>query len=476
MDARLNRANPDAPLNCQFLIDTFASKDTTKKENNLDLRINSVLIRRGQVHYDVLSEANTPRQFNPHHIGISEFSATLSLKALQKDSLNAQIRRMSFNEQSGFRLKRFTLKATANPRGIYLHELELNLPATSLRIDTLAARGDIASPRFLSNEETTYIGRLHASVTPADLSSFVPSLQYFQDSLHIDINFHGQGQRLQCTNFYLASPQKELVVHAEGILDHSAPSRPPYFFGKITQADISEKAIPWLFHNLKGNAAALPDLVQRLGFLKFQGDVSGYPSRLTAHGTLQSRPGLLNANMTMHTDTLTQQRSYSGKVSTTDFELGQLLAKDELGKTSFDLELNGLQYRNHRPESHVKGVISSLEYNHYQYQHIMLNGDFKPGGFNGHLALDDDNGQITIDGNFVTQQAVPDFNLRMKVRNFRPHKLHLTKKYEDTDIALNLTADFPAIPSMTSKENQPRQSLGTCGGCKPGLFPASSAN
>ncbi|WP_303915355.1 translocation/assembly module TamB domain-containing protein [Bacteroides mediterraneensis] len=442
LDARLRRTTPDAPLNCQFLIDTFASKDTTKKENNLDLRINSILIRRGQVHYDVLSEPVTPRKFNFHHIGIRELSATISLKTFQKDSLNAQIRRMSFNEQSGFRLKRFMLKATANPKGIYLHELTLNLPSTSLCIDTLSASGDVTSPHFLSEEETTYLGRLHASVTPADLSAFVPALEHFQDSLHMDLDFHGRGQQLRCTRFYLSSPQKELEVHAEGMIDHSSPSMPPYFFGKITQADISEKAFPWLFHNLKGNSIAVPDLIQRLGFLSFQGDVSGYPSQITAHGTLQSRPGLLNANMTMHTDTLTQQRTYSGRVSSTDFELGKLLAKDEIGKTSFDLELNGLQYRNHQPESHVKGVISSLVYNHYEYQHITLNGDYKPGGFNGHLGLDDENGQITIDGSFVTRQAVPDFNLRMKVRNFRPHKLHLTKEYKDTDVALNLTADF----------------------------------
>lgn len=116
LDARLNRAHPKAPLNCQFLIDTFASKDTTKSEKSIDLRINSVLIRRGQIHYDVLSESNTPRRFNPHHIGISELSATISLKALQTDSLNAQIRRMSFNEQSGFQLKKFALKATATPQ------------------------------------------------------------------------------------------------------------------------------------------------------------------------------------------------------------------------------------------------------------------------------------------------------------------------------------------------------------------------
>lgn len=32
-----------------------------------------------------------------------------------------------------------------------------------------------------------------------------------------------------------------------------------------------------------------------------------------------------------------------------------------------------------------------------------------------------------MDGSFVTSQAVPDFNLRVKVRDFRPYSLHLTK-------------------------------------------------
>ena len=442
LDARLNRAHPKAPLNCQFLIDTFASKDTTKSEKSIDLRINSVLIRRGQIHYDVLSESNTPRRFNPHHIGISELSATISLKALQTDSLNAQIRRMSFNEQSGFQLKKFALKATATPKGIHLHDLNLSLPATTVNIDTFTVAGELTAPDFISDTQTTYMGRLNASVTPADIACFVPALQHFQDSVHIDLAFHGRGKQARCTNFYLSSPHKALEIHAEGMLDHSNPSQPPYFFGQITQADADETAISWLIHNLKGTAAPVPDILQRLGFLKFQGDVSGYPSRITAHGTLQSQPGQINANLTMHTDTLTQQKSYSGKVSTHNFELGKLLAKKELGKTSFDLELNGLQYRNHQPESHIKGEISSLEYNDYQYQHIALNGNFKPGGFNGHLSLDDENGKISVDGNFVTQQAVPDFNLRVKVRDFRPHKLQLTKKYEDTDVSLNLTADF----------------------------------
>lgn len=442
MDARLSRTDPESPLNCQFLIDTFASKDTAGTRKPLDLRINSVLIRRGQFHYDVQSEPDTPHRFNPRHIGISELSATVSLKALQADSLNAQIRRMSFNEQSGLQLKKFTLRATANPQGIYLHNLNLTLPGTTVNIDTFTVAGNFTAPDFLSDTQTTYMGRLNASVTPADIACFVPSLQHFQDSVHIDMAFHGRGKQARCSKFYLASPHKAMEIHAEGMIDHSNPSRPPYFFGEITQADADESAISWLIHNLKGNAAPVPDILQHLGFLKFRGDISGYPSRITAHGTLQSLPGLLNANMTMYTDTLTLQKSYSGKISAQDFGLGELLAKKELGKTSFDLELNGLQYRNHQPESHIKGEISSLEYNHYQYQHIILNGNFQPGGFNGHLSLDDENGKISVDGNFVTRQAIPDFNLRVKVRDFRPHKLQLTNKYQDTDVSLNLTADF----------------------------------
>ena len=45
----LNRETPESAPNFQFVLDAFASKDTVKTKSNLDLRINSVLIRRGRV-------------------------------------------------------------------------------------------------------------------------------------------------------------------------------------------------------------------------------------------------------------------------------------------------------------------------------------------------------------------------------------------------------------------------------------------
>lgn len=106
----LNRETPESAPNFQFVLDAFASKDTVKTKSNLDLRINSVLIRRGRVTYDILSEPETPGKFNAHHLSVKNLAATLSLKALRSDSLNAAIRRVSFDEQCGFSLQKFAIK------------------------------------------------------------------------------------------------------------------------------------------------------------------------------------------------------------------------------------------------------------------------------------------------------------------------------------------------------------------------------
>ena len=59
---------------------------------------------------------------------------------------------------------------------------------------------------------------------------------------------------------------------------------------------------------------------------------------------------------------------------------------------------------------------------------------------------------IEINGHVATRQAVPDFNLKAVVRNFRPNDLNLTDQYKDTDMSLNLTATSADTPLMTCRE------------------------
>ena len=82
LNAQLARNDRNSPANFRFIVDALTPKDTVKKTSSLDLRINTILIRRGRIAYDILSEAETPKVFNPSHIDIQNLSATLSLKTL----------------------------------------------------------------------------------------------------------------------------------------------------------------------------------------------------------------------------------------------------------------------------------------------------------------------------------------------------------------------------------------------------------
>ena len=159
--ANMERETPQSPPNYQFVLDAFASKDTVKTQTNLDLRINSLLIRRGRITYDVLSEPETPGRFNTGHLAVKNFAATVSLKALRNDSLNASIRRLSFEEQCGFALQKFSMKVTANNKRMNIKDFSLELSNSALSIDSLSMRYDSLPDLPKLTDNVQYLSLIH---------------------------------------------------------------------------------------------------------------------------------------------------------------------------------------------------------------------------------------------------------------------------------------------------------------------------
>lgn len=435
----LNRETPQSVPNFQFVLDAFASKDTVKTESNLDLRINSVLIRRGRIAYDVLSAPETPGKFNASHLSIKNLAATLSLKALRSDSLNAAIRRISFDEQCGFSLQKFSMKVTANDKRLNINNFDVELENTTLKIDSLTLKYDSLSALQQMAENVTYEGALQASVVLKDIAPFVPALSRFEDPLDFRLAFSGHGKNLDCPALHVTN-NHGLTVMGEAALSNWDAGMDMYIFGKLTNLAINKEGMDFLMTNLTGK---VPSVVQRLDYVRFNGEAAGYLHDLTVTGLLHTGVGTVKADVMMSIDEKSKNRSYSGSVASADLDLGKLLDKEkEFGKADFNVELKGFNYKNKYPESYIKGVVSSLEYSRYQYENIMLDGVYKDGGFNGKLAMDDENGSVQIDGNFNTTKEIPDFNLKAAIRNIRPYDLHLSDKYENADISLNLTADF----------------------------------
>ena len=100
-DIHLYQRTQKEKPNFQFLNRHFREKDSLP--SNPNLRINSVLIRRGKLSWHRYDKSPTPGRFNPDHIVLDKISATLSLKSYTADSLNLNVQELfSFEEHSGY--------------------------------------------------------------------------------------------------------------------------------------------------------------------------------------------------------------------------------------------------------------------------------------------------------------------------------------------------------------------------------------
>ena len=194
--------------------------------------------------------------------------------------------------------------------------------------------------------------------------------------------------------------------------------------------------------NLSPNYNGVPPLLERLGNVSFQGEISGYFTDLVTYGQLQTSLGNVKTDLKLSSDKTKGLFAYSGAVKTEDFQLGKLLDNEELGEITFNLDVHGRHIADHLPAVELKGLIASIDYSRYRYENITLDGEYKQGGFNGKIALDDPNGSIYLNGDVNVASKVPTFNFLAVVNKVRPHDLNLTTKYPDAEFSLKLKANF----------------------------------
>ena len=436
-DIRLKKDTPESIPNFQFVLDAFASKDTLNKSPNLDLRINSVLINRGQLSYDVLSESETPDKLNASHLSIRNLSASISLKAFRNDTVHAIIRRLGFEEQSGFQLEKLSAKLVADNKRLNLSDFNIKLTSSTLTLDSVEVCYDSLQNLPRLTDDVQFRGMLNGNFVLKDLAPIIPVMKGLHRPLQFDLKFHGQSKNLEIPLLSLSDNRNLDIKGNASVMDWGA-KQSLFLQTQLTNLSVTKSGMNYFMNALTGS---VPSILQQMEYIQFKGDAAGYLNDLRVAGTLRTGVGSLNANLLINSDE-NNNRTYSGGLVSKDIHLGKLLNNAKFGHTRFNVEIEGFNYQNKYPESYIKGIISSLDYSDYRYENITLDGIYKDGGFNGHLALDDENGAVQIDGKFNFAQRVSDFNLQASVKNFRPNALNLSDKYVDSDISLNLTADF----------------------------------
>ena len=441
-NARLEREDRESEANYQFIIDALSPRQREKK-SNLRLRINSLLIRRGSITYDVATAKETPGRFNKEHVRLENLLATLSLKALSNDSINLSVKRMSLDETGGgFNLKRLSMKLTGGQRLMQIADFGIELPGTRLRMDTIRASYD--SLANIGNSR----GKLHfafhmpdSPITLSDLSAFVPVLGSFNDELTLSLTAEGNLDRLECDNILLYTRQG-YVFKAHGEIRDWTAGRDPYISAQVDRMTASRDGVAFLVRNMSRNYDGVPLALRNMGNLSFEGRLSGRLSELTAYGVVNTEVGEVRTDLLMSSNRERGLLSYRGALSTTDFQVGRMLSNDKLGRVSMNVDVEGRHSEGRWPDVKVVGEVSQVDYSGYTYENITLDGTYRDGGFVGRVSLDDENGTVEVDGRINAVSRPPSYVFRATAQGLRPGDLKIADDYPDSELSMSVTADF----------------------------------
>lgn len=440
----LKKKTPESPLNLQFVLDAFASRDTIKKNPNIDLRFNSILIRRGNFRYDVQSEAETPGKFNARHVAIKNLSAKISMKAFNKDSLNANIKKMSFDEASGLTLNKLSMNVISNRDSAFINNFEIKLPETDLKI----SRAKIDMQEVKNASELLNHAPLELNISPSqiclkDLSPFVPAFSNFTETIELSAEASGSVNNINLQRLTIRYSDKMLFI---GKMDLKGISHPEdaYIFGQVNKMYITTDGLAGLVNNFNKKPVVLPDPVVRLGTINFTGEISGFFDNLVAFGKFSSAIGSVQTDMIFGTDKENNVAAYlKGHISTSGLHLNELFNDgNPYGNTRLSISLDAKRYNNSSFFGNIKANINEFEFKKYKYEDIQLSGNFKKNSFDGMVQVNDPNGKLHAQGMFRHEGKNSMFNFTANLEHFRPDSLNLIDKYESPDISLSLNADF----------------------------------
>lgn len=439
-NARLNRETPDAKPNFQFLIDALSSD--SEEPSRIDLRINSLLVRRGNITYDVLSEAEYTGLFNANHLQISNLRANVSLKALRGDTLNASVRQLSLEEtNSGFSLTNLDFRIISNDQQTVIDNFDIQLPNTTLLIDTIHVNYDGMEALNSFADNARFSVHLKPSdITLQDIAAFVPNLKSFRDKILVELLAEGTVNDLHLPIINVNG--NHLRIHGNAELQNITRPELTAVKGQLSEVFADPDGVAFLMRNLSDNFEELPAVISNLGSIHFNGNIAGPLSHLVTYGRLQTDLGSFQGNMQLRSDNANGTFGYKGDLQTDGFSLGNLLDNKDLGDISFSLDLNGTHPRTGHPKVLVKGVIDSLSYSGYTYHNIVLDGEQVNGGYNGTIELNDVNAYIKMVGTMNMLAPIPEFNFNADIDHLRPTPLHLSDNFGNNELSLNIKANF----------------------------------
>ena len=423
LKANLYKDTEQSKHNFQFVIDSLASKDTTK-HTPLDLHIGSLIIRNGSIKYNQRDAAAKSGVFSPKHIGVTGLSAHFILDRITDNDINLFVKKLAMKDKSGLQVKSLTFKLVADKHEAWLKNFELQLPKSCLSLGDLHAqyKWENGKPNLHTLQ---YEGSIEQSkITLSDISCLLPVFRQFDDALYFSSHFSGTSTSLRCQDINFKTGSGSINLQAHGKV--SDWDRTLVWNANIENLTLREESVSFLAHNL-GKKINVPQEVLRLGSIHYEGTLQGRGKDLSSKGFFETDAGNAQVQFAKKGEHLT------AKVATDGIALDKILANDSFGQVATTIEVKGT-----KDNLFAHGEIERFDYNKYNYRNITLDGNYNRGLVKGTAAISDPNISLGIEGDYHVKTG--KYDLVANVNHIKPSILGVKmadKSYCIDDITLS---------------------------------------
>ena len=466
------RQNASSNYNYQFLIDAFASKE--KKEKNpskLSLRVNTLLVRHAHIcHRDRSCPPSETLQFN--NLSISDLSAQISLKALSTDSVSLAIRQLGFKEQSGLCVDNLYLHLVANRHGATLANFQLDMPHSTLRLDTIWTSYKLGEKPLETDSTAAHDNKHHpqlylkgkilpSHITPADLAAILPQVGGITERIGFTAEFMGSPSRFNFKTLDIHTKHRDFTLRTSAKLtqskvikdsDHQSQSLQESLLGLFNTLEVNLQEITFterLWSTLAEQApdiyCQLPEPLMRMGHLTAAGGLLHDKSQTSVNLSTSTGAGDISARIGLNS-----QGHYTATIDGTGVNIAQVIPESPLAKTNLAIEAKGsISNKAHTFEevcNSIKGTLrATATHTHlmgYEYDEICLDGSYAPGRYETTLVLDDPNGALTLQASYDTEGRRPRYTATLRADSLNLHAMQLIDIHENTTFSTSLKADL----------------------------------
>ncbi|MCH3993699.1 MAG: translocation/assembly module TamB [Prevotella sp.] len=411
--------------NYQFVLDSLAAHPS-KKKTSLDLQLNSLIIRHGEIKYDQRDIAPS-ETFNVHHLHITDFSSHIILNRLTDHSIDLNIKKLFLHEGSGLNLKQLQFRLVADQRHARLENFKMALPGTELALGPLRLTYTTTAKK-LNPSSLRYQGHiLPSKVTLSDFSFLALPLRKFVNPIFLSTTFRGTTSSLRIRGLDLRAATGSLNLKADAAF--KGKGKQLRWQARIDHLYLRRDGMQLLLDNM-GAKLHIPRSVNRLGTISFRGFLGGNARRAFVNGTISSEVG--HAVLAVRKD----GRDFTARIKAQEVNLRRILADNQFGIVTGYINASGNIPAKGIPELVAKGTIDRFDYKGYSYRNIIIDGNIHHHTISGTGKINDQSISLNVNGNFGIDQG--KYNIKADIAKISPLILKkwtgITKNYTFRDI------------------------------------------